>query len=844
MDVLQATYLVLFGGAALACLGSVVQTRRLPSRDMRRGLAGLLLLSGLWALAVVVQFLVPTLWLKEVAYTAGLVVGFGTVFAWLYFVSAYTGRQYHRDRRLVAAGAAVYGLATVVKVTNPIHGQYFTPAMNPVPFPHMAVSHSSIHWLTMGVAYALSAVGLWVLYDAFRERDTPLTLYVLVGMTALPALPYLLASLFPELLLQVNYEPLGVAVFAVGVLVFAEDTFMELSTPGHSQLVDILSEGVLLLDENGHVVSHNDQATEMYPGLREGTESLAALDTSLSTLSIGEKRVVTRTVDGTTRHVQATRSAIDAGPQFIASAITLSDVTRLVHLEHVTSAHSAVSKAIVEARTHRAVKERVVEELATVPAYRFVWVASGDGDTAHSKHVAGDVDDYLDSIALGPQGDDGTDPVVDAVVETDGSSNSVEVQSTDGETAWKRRARELDISACARMSLDPDGEGDDVLGVYTTDADGFSESERAMFVEIRETLQHAISAIRTREEAQRYQKAVNQAGYGLYILDAEGTIQYVNPAVEEITGHTPSETVGRPLTFLTGGDETSSDDVWDTVESGSVWEGEVSNKRKNGERYWARRTIAPVTDMDSELMAVVAIEVDITDKRVRQQRLTVLNRVLRHNLRNEMSVITGNADLVLHDDDGGAVREPVQRIRDAADDLIQLSEKAHRIERLIDADEHDGETITLGSTLDAVRLEVTEEFPDATVDTSSPDRAVSVDAALRPALAELAHNALEHNEGDPNLRLEGRVDDAGTAVTVTVADDGPGLPDHELRVLQSGDESALKHGSGLGLWLVNWLVVQCGGTLDIDADDSGTTITLSVPAVTDQATPSATPGPE
>ena len=119
--------------------------------------------------------------------------------------------------------------------------------------------------------------------------------------------------------------------------------------------------------------------------------------------------------------------------------------------------------------------------------------------------------------------------------------------------------------------------------------------------------------------------------------------------------------------------------------------------------------------------------------------------------------------------------------------------------------------------------------PDITV--MPPDGpSVEVDAGLGPALLELARNALEHGESDPNLRIEASVErqQSGTDLKVVVADDGPGLPAQEQSVLESGDESALKHGSGLGLWLVNWLVLQCGGTLSIDADD-GTTVTLRVP---------------
>lgn len=832
MNALHAVHVVLFAGAGLACLGAVVQTRRLAARGVRRGLVGLLVLSGLWALAVVGQLLALTLRTKEAMYTAGLVAGFGTVFAWLYFVSAYTGRQYHHDSRLVAVAATVYALPVTVKLTNHLHGVYFTARLEPTPFPHMIVSHGAVHWLTAGVAYALSALGFWILYDAFRDRDIPPSLYALVGATALPALPTLLSSTIPGLV-EVNYEPIGVAVFAIGALFFAQDSFLELSSPGHSQFVDVLSEGVMLVGENGRVVSYNDNAEDVYPALARGEDALSAIDDDLASLPVGDRCVVTTSVDGQTRHFQTRKEDIAAGPQFLATAITLNDVTRLVNLEEITAVHRRINEAIIEEETESAVKARICEELAAVESYRFAWIGRADDGGVTPRYVAGEPGGYVDGVTTDP--DDSRAPVVAATAEREGTPRAVTAVE-DGRDDWQRRAAKLGVTACIALSLDPGKDGGDVLGVYTTDEGGFSEPEQATLAEIRETLQHAISAIRTNEEARRFQKAVNQSGYALFVTDTDGTIRYVNPAFEEITGYAASEAIGRTPDLLAG--ERDSTAAWEAAADGSVWEGDVQNRRKGGERYWARRTVAPVADENGEITAIVAIEVDVTDRRVRQQRLTVLNRVLRHNLRNRMNVIAGNTSLMLDEtSDSPDVLEPAERIRDTAAELIELSEKAHTAERLIDSVEHETRRVEFGALLADVESELTAKFPDRSVTVSYPETSgVTVDSALRPALLELAYNGLEHDEGDPHVRIDAAVDDGGdrTAVTVTVADDGPGLPDHEREVLESGDESALKHGSGLGLWLVNWLVVQCGGRLEIDVDGSGTTVTVSVPARTDR----------
>ena len=78
-------------------------------------------------------------------------------------------------------------------------------------------------------------------------------------------------------------------------------------------------------------------------------------------------------------------------------------------------------------------------------------------------------------------------------------------------------------------------------------------------------------------------------------------------------------------------------------------------------------------------------------------------------------------------------------------------------------------------------------------------------------------------------------------MTVTVRDRGPGVPDHELAVIRDGDESALEHGSGLGLWIVQWGVTATGGEIAFDTSD-GTTATVTFPRAEASADGDRAPG--
>jgi len=67
------------------------------------------------------------------------------------------------------------------------------------------------------------------------------------------------------------------------------------------------------------------------------------------------------------------------------------------------------------------------------------------------------------------------------------------------------------------------------------------------------------------------------------------------------------------------------------------------------------------------------------------------------------------------------------------------------------------------------------------------------------------------------------------AVTLTIADNGPGIPENELTAIETGTETSLAHTSGLGLWLINWGAFRLGGDVSFAVDDTGTAVTLSIP---------------
>lgn len=101
---------------------------------------------------------------------------------------------------------------------------------------------------------------------------------------------------------------------------------------------------------------------------------------------------------------------------------------------------------------------------------------------------------------------------------------------------------------------------------------------------------------------------------------------------------------------------------------------------------------------------------------------------------------------------------------------------------------------------------------------------------LSRVLAELVENAAEHSDrAQPQIDLA--VTSTDDRAEIAVADDGPGVPERERAVLVDGDETPLRHGSGIGLWLVNWGVTHLGGTVSFaDSQPRGSVVSVSLPA--------------
>jgi len=313
----------------------------------------------------------------------------------------------------------------------------------------------------------------------------------------------------------------------------------------------------------------------------------------------------------------------------------------------------------------------------------------------------------------------------------------------------------------------------------------------------------------------------------------EPIVREVNPAFERTFGYAQEEVAGEHIddVLTPTGDRERAEEINRRIRTGDQEENEVRRRTATGLRDFLLRSV-PIGDPPVD--AGYAVYTDITDRKEREQRLQVLTRVLRHNLRNDVNVVLGAAETALAALEEGrsdaALREQLNTILTAGDRLMERSEHAQEIEGTFARMSDDRVTVDVGGLLERHAETARSRYPVASVETRvDTDAAALVDPAFETAIEELLRNAVEHSDrAAPSVRLT--ADDCDGIVTVTVADDGPGVPEEERRVLLCGEETPLQHSDGLGLWLVNWVVRSSGGDLSLDdADPRGSRVTLRLP---------------
>ena len=332
--------------------------------------------------------------------------------------------------------------------------------------------------------------------------------------------------------------------------------------------------------------------------------------------------------------------------------------------------------------------------------------------------------------------------------------------------------------------------------------------------------------------------AFDDLDVGITLHDAEsGAVLDANESLERLYGYSTAE-----LREMTVGDYTAPSTKFSQAEATrrirAAAEGESQRfewqvERASGELLWVRVRLSPTT-IDDQQCVLAEID-DITEYRTRERRLRLLSRIVRHNLRNRMNLVQGHAAHVEQAVDDERLAAEVATIERVAEEVGGLSESVSQIEEMAEPDATAREPTNVRAVVAPIVDAARESFPEADLALAVEENAwLMADDGLRYAIEHAVENGVEHNDRD-SPTVEVTVTAEGGQCVVRVADDGPPIPDIETDVLdETVATSSTYHGTGVGLWVMQWCVNSLGGELSFEADEPrGNVVEIALPRVDD-----------
>jgi PAS domain S-box-containing protein len=278
---------------------------------------------------------------------------------------------------------------------------------------------------------------------------------------------------------------------------------------------------------------------------------------------------------------------------------------------------------------------------------------------------------------------------------------------------------------------------------------------------------------------------------------------------ETLLGDTPEPLFADPGVFAT---------ATERVSAGGTWRQECELRTAGGEALRVEGSATPLT-VDGEHRGAVFGFADLTERYNRQESLRVLNRVLRHNLRNDANVVLGHLQDAGNIATDERVEESIDVARGRMERSLDRARTAREFSRHLTGDE---ETtlypVDLGGALEQAINKV--DTAGATVRADVPSGLlVRADETLTAALRNVVENAVEHTGANPTVGIDAATDEE--TATLRVADDGPGIPPERRDKVRERGGTAVRHGQGLGLFFVDRLLAAYGGDLRIADSELG-----------------------
>ncbi len=365
------------------------------------------------------------------------------------------------------------------------------------------------------------------------------------------------------------------------------------------------------------------------------------------------------------------------------------------------------------------------------------------------------------------------------------------------------------------------------------------------------------------EENTRLARAIEQASEVVIITDIEGTMQYVNPAFERLSGYSRKEAIGENPRILKSGEHDPEyyKALWKTILSGKIWKSQVINKKKDGTLYTEEVEISPIRDEDGNITNFVSVNHDITrelelEGQIRQsQKMEAIGQLaggVAHDFNNMLQVIAGytemTQDILGEDNPARKTLDHVAKASERATALVRQLLAFSRRETL-QLKQIDLNDLTSG-LLKMIRRIIGEHI-DLSFHPGADLQILQADPGqVEQIILNLCVNARDAMPDGGKLTIETEnillskeycqihaEAQEGNYVAINVSDTGKGIPKEiKDRIFEPFfTTKAVGEGTGLGLSTVYAITKRHGGFINLYSEEGmGTVFKIYLPANSDQ----------
>jgi two-component system NtrC family sensor kinase len=373
---------------------------------------------------------------------------------------------------------------------------------------------------------------------------------------------------------------------------------------------------------------------------------------------------------------------------------------------------------------------------------------------------------------------------------------------------------------------------------------------------------------RAEERLLKLSGVVEQTADSVLITDAEGRIEYVNPAFTVLTGYSDDEVLGQSPRLLKSGQHNDEfyQDLWDTILAGQIFHAVLVNRKKDGEFYYADTTITPIRDAGGRLTHFVSTEQDITSHRELEAQLRQSQKMeafgqlaagVAHDFNNLLTVIIGNASMLQFEQVAESPQnESLDEISRAAERAANLTQQLLTFSRRRPLQPRDIDVNDAVATMSKMLSRLIGEHIALGTQYAPGGAIVHADPGmLDQVLMNLAVNARDAMPSGGTLTVQTAnlcfdaakvrahpMSRVGEFVCLSVSDNGCGIAaEHLPKIFEPFfTTKEVGKGTGLGLATVFGIVQQHRGWLEVEsALGAGTTVRVYLPR---QLHPSAAVG--